>query len=120
MKQVFEFSAEQFHFYLLQTVSANKSYRFSSENTDRNRCTIYCPEKAIVIDCHIVPCNDGGTECYLSATSPFCVISAAHEQTVLTDLLSRLYSIIHQPVQDQASPTPRFSLRLKPKMSFNI
>jgi hypothetical protein len=93
MKQTFDLNAEQFHFYLLQTVSANKSYRISLENFDRNRCTLYCPEKAIVIDCHIVPGN-GSTECYLSATSPFCVISAAHEQSILTDLLSRLHTSI--------------------------
>jgi hypothetical protein len=116
MKQTFDFSPEQFHFYLLQTVSTNKSYRLSFEITDRNKCTIFCPEKAIVIDCHIVPCN-GSTECYLSATSPFCVISESHEQSILSDLLSRLHSTIHQPARQQTSPARRFTLRLKQKMS---
>jgi hypothetical protein len=118
MKQTFDFSTEQFHFYLRQTISTNKSYRLSFENTDPNRCTIFCPEKAIVIDCHIVSCN-GSTECYLSATSPFCVISATHEQNMLADLLSRLHTTIHQPVRQQTRPTRRFSLLLKQKMSFN-
>lgn len=119
MKKTFDFSPEQFHSCLLRTVSANRSYRLSFENTDRNRCTICYPEKAIVIDCHIVSCN-GSTECYLSATSPFCVISEAHEQRILADLLSMLHTAIHQPVRQQTSPARRFSLWLKPKMSFNI
>jgi hypothetical protein len=125
MKQTFEFSAEKFHLYLLQTISANKSYRLSFEHTDLNRYTLFCPDKAIVIDCQIVPGN-GITECYLSATSPFCVISAAHEQSILANLLSRLHTTIHRPVPQQApqlqqaSPVRRLSFRLKQKISLNI
>jgi hypothetical protein len=113
MKQVFDFSSEQFHAHLQQTMSLHKCYRLSFHHDDHQRFTIRFPSKGIVIDCHVVS-GIGTTELYLSATSPICVITAEHEQSILSDLLSRLYTTIHQPVPQRTSPAPRrYSFKLR-------
>jgi hypothetical protein len=112
MKQVFDFSPEKFHAHLQQTMSVHKCYCLSFHNDDHQRFTIRFPSKGMVIDGHVVP-GIGTTELYLSATSPICVISAEHEQSILTDLLSRLHTTIHQPAPQQTSPIRHHSFRLR-------
>ena len=112
MKQVFNFSPEQFHAYLLQTVSAHESYRLSFHNNDHQRFTVHCPSKGIVIDGHVVSC-DGSTELYLSATSPICVISAGYEQRMLADLLLQINKTIHHPAHPETSFARRHAFGLK-------
>jgi hypothetical protein len=112
MKQVFDFSLEQFHAYLLQTMAAHKCYQFSSQMDDHQYFTIKCPSRGIVIDGNLVP-GDGNTELYLSATSPFCVLSAEHEQRILADLLVQLDDSIHHPSSPSTPFAPRHSFRLK-------
>ena len=89
MKQEFSLSLEQFHAHLQQVISSLKCYRLVVENADRRRFTIYYPSKAIVIEGTLVPV-DNGTELNLTATSPFCVISAEYEQRILNALLMQL------------------------------
>jgi hypothetical protein len=112
MKKVFDLSPEQFHGHLLQTIAAHKCYRLSLQNSGHQRFTVQCPSKGIVIDGHVVP-TDGTTELYLSATSPFCVISAEHEQRILADLLVELDDSIHHPAHPTTTIAQRFSFRLK-------
>ena len=112
MKQVFDLTSEQFHVHLSQTISAHKQYKLSFQNSDHQRFTIYYPAKAIVIDGHAVS-DSGSTELYLSATSPFCVISTAYEQQLLADLLSQIDDIIHGPVRPSTVFVPHYSLRIK-------
>jgi hypothetical protein len=113
MKQVFDFSPEQFYAHLQQTMSAHKCYRLSFHNDDNQQFTIRFPSKGMFIDGHVVS-GIGTTELYLSATSPICVISAEHEQSILTDLVSRLHSTIHQPVPQRTSPARRrYSFKLR-------
>jgi hypothetical protein len=111
MKQVFAFGPEEFHAYLLQTMSAHKCYHLSFH--DDHQCfTVYFPSKGIFIDGHVVSSN-GGTELCLSATSPICVISAEYEQRILADLFVQLHQTIHHPVLPEASLATRYSFRLK-------
>jgi hypothetical protein len=112
MKQVFNFSPEQFHAYLLQTVSANESYRLSFHINDHQRFTVHCPSKGIVIDGNVVS-SDGNTELYLSATSPICVISAGYEQRMLADLLLQINKTIHHPALPGTSLAQHHATRLK-------
>jgi hypothetical protein len=112
MKQVFDFSPEQFHAYLLQTVSAHECYRLSFHNDDHQRFTLNCPSKGILVDGHVVSSN-AGTELYLSATSPICVISAEYEQRILADLLIQLHQTIHNPARPRTSFAQRHVFWLK-------
>jgi hypothetical protein len=112
MKKVFDFSPEQFHGHLVQTIAAQKCYRLSFQNSDHQRFTVHCASKGIFIDGHVVPTN-GTTELYLSATSPISVISAQHEQQILADLLVQLDDSIHLPTHSGTTIAQRFSFRLK-------
>ena len=112
MKQVFALSPEQFHVYLQQTISAHKHYRISFQKSDFQNFTLYSSSKAIVIDCHVVA-SDGSTELYLSATSPICVISRAHEQRLLADLLIQINQTIHHPPRPRNASALRHSSLLR-------
>jgi hypothetical protein len=89
MKQEFSLGLEQFHAHLQRVISSLKCYRLVVENTDRHRFTIYYPSKAIVIEGTLASVKNG-TELNLTATSPFCVISAEYEQRILNVLLIQL------------------------------
>jgi hypothetical protein len=89
MKQVFSLSLEQFHAHLQHAISSLECYRLVVENADRHRFTIFYPSKGIVINGTLAPGHDG-TELNLTATSPFCVISAEYEQRILNALLIKL------------------------------
>jgi hypothetical protein len=112
MKQVFDFNLEQFHALLLQTIAVRKYYRLSFQNADRERFTVNYPSKGIVIYCRTASGN-GCTELYLSATSPFCVISAAYEQRLLADLLIQINQTIHHPGRPKTAFALRYASRLK-------
>ena len=112
MKQVFDFNLEQFHAHLLQTTSLRKYYHLSFQNADRERFTINYPSKGIVIYCRTASYN-GSTELYLSATSPFCVISAAYEQRLLADLLIQIKQTIHHPGRPKTAFSLRYASRRK-------
>jgi hypothetical protein len=89
MKQEFSLSHERFHAHLQHAISSLKCYRLVVGNADRHRFTIYYPSKAIIIEGTLAPVNNG-TELILTATSPFCVISAEYEQRLLNALLIQL------------------------------
>jgi hypothetical protein len=89
MKQEFSLSLERFHARLQHAISSLECYRLVVENADRHRFTIYYPSKAIVIEGTLAQV-DNGTELNLTATSPFCVITAEYEQRILNALLIQL------------------------------
>ena len=93
MTKVFDLSFQQLCTHLRKTIAAHDCYRLVFENTDRGKFTIHYPAKGIIIGGTAIP-GDNSTELRLNATSPFCVISEAHEQILLTTLIDQLVSAL--------------------------
>jgi hypothetical protein len=93
MTKVFDLNFQQLYTHLRKTIAAHDCYQLVFEGTDRGKFTIHYPAKGIIIGGTAIP-GDNSTELRLSATSPFCVISEAHEQILLTTLIDQLESAL--------------------------